>query len=393
MVTVLHVILAVKVLARSIAVAVLGVVICAALPAQFSPQQTTQNVESFEVVWRTVRDRSPDPKLNGLDWQAIHDSTRPQIEKAQSMQEVRRLLTAMLDKLASSHYAIIPREVYNQIPSTAGSEKPAEPTESKEPEKPQPVESSAPKTTNQTVTQAVAPKTTAIEDHGNEKSTQPANELSSEALVHFGNLPEMSLHFEARTLVGGAGYIRFNEFLEPATILPEFESAIRKFRDAPGVILDLRGNPGGIGIMAMSIAGFFIDKPGQKLGEMKTRESALNFVIFPRPEPYGGPLAILVDEGSASTSEILAGGLQDLGRARIFGVRTAGAALPSDIIRLPNGDGFQYVQASYVSVSGKVLEGNGVTPDVVVQRNNVGPGHDDVIDAADAWIRSTRAKP
>jgi carboxyl-terminal processing protease len=95
-----------------------------------------------------------------------------------------------------------------------------------------------------------------------------------------------------------------------------------------------------------------------------------------------------VDEGSASTSEILAGGLQDLKRARIFGVRTAGAALPSDIVRLPNGDGFQFAQASYTSESGNVLEGAGVEPDMVVQqtRDSLLAGHDLVIEAADAWI-------
>jgi carboxyl-terminal processing protease len=84
--------------------------------------------------------------------------------------------------------------------------------------------------------------------------------------------------------------------------------------------------------MAMGIAGFFIDKPGQSLGEMTMRDTTLKFVIFPRSETYKGPLAILVDGGSASTSEILAGGLQDLKRARIFGTRTAGAVLPSDIM-------------------------------------------------------------
>ena len=122
------------------------------------------------------------------------------------------------------------------------------------------------------------------------------------------------------------------------------------------------------------------------------RDATLKFVIFPRPETYAGPLAILMDEGSASTSEILAGGLQDLKRARIFGVRTAGAALPSDIIRLPNGDGFQYAQASYTSESGKVLEGDGVTPDVVVRqtREALRAGRDLVVEAADEWIRSTR---
>ena len=105
------------------------------------------------------------------------------------------------------------------------------------------------------------------------------------------------------------------------------------------------------------------------LGEMETRDSTLKFIIFPRAETYAGPLAILVDDRSASTTEILAAGLQDLHRARIFGVRTAGAALPSDIVRLPNGDGFQYPQALYVSANGEVLEGAGVTPDVVLRKH------------------------
>jgi carboxyl-terminal processing protease len=165
--------------------------------------------------------------------------------------------------------------------------------------------------------------------------------------------------------------------------MPQLQTALKNFAKAPGIILDLRGNPGGIGIMAMGVAGFFIEKEGQKLGEMKTRQTTLNFVIFPRPEVYSGPLAILLDRGSASTTEILAGGLQDLGRARIFGTRSAGAALPSDIIRLPNGDGFQYAQASYTSVNGKTLEGNGVTPDVVVEERG-----EAVVAAADSWIHS-----
>src|SRR5205814_936643 len=151
-----------------------------------------------------------------------------------------------------------------------------------------------------------------------------------------------------------------------------------------GVIVDLRGNPGGIGGMAMGIAGFLIDKPNQKLGTMYMRETTLKFGVNPRPEVFEGPVAILVDGLSASTSEILAGGLKDLGRARIFGTRTAAAALPSMFEKLPNGDGFQYAVANYVSVGGKPLEGLGVTPDVEVKltREALLAGHDPVIDAA-----------
>lgn len=288
------------------------------LSAQLTPEQKASNLQSFETVWSTVRDHAPDPKMNGLDWQAVHDATLPLVEKAASMDEFHEIVQDMLAKLHASHYAIIPETRYDPAP----------------------------------------------DDHAS----------------RFGNLPPQHVTFESRVLPSGAGYIRFNEFLDPAVIMPKFEAAVNGFMKAPGVILDLRGNPGGIGIMAMGIAGFFVDKSGLELGTMKTRDTTLRFVIFPRPQTYAGPLAILVDGGSASTTEILAGGLQDLKRARIFGTRTAGAALPSDIIRLPNGDGFQYAQASYTSKSGRVLEGNGVIPDVVAE--------DHVIEAAESWIAS-----
>jgi len=231
-----------------------------------------------------------------------------------------------------------------------------------------------------------------VDENGARKHLEIERAQPEGKLVTFGNLPEQRIVFESRALPSGAGYIRFNEFLDPVSIMPRFEAAVKQFSKAPGIILDLRGNPGGIGIMAMGIAGFFIDKTGQKLGEMKMREATLKFVIFPRPVTYPGKLAILVDAGSASTTEILAQGLQDLQRARIFGTRTAGAALPSDIVRLPDGDGFQFAQASYTSDKGKVLEGNGVTPDVEVRQTQEAllAGHDLVTEAAEAWIVPVR---
>ena len=85
------------------------------------------------------------------------------------------------------------------------------------------------------------------------------------------------------------------------------------------------------------------------------RDSTIKFVVNPRLNTFSGPVAILVDGASASTSEILAGGMKDLGRARIFGTHTAAAALPSFFEKLPNGDGFQYAIANYVSEGGKPL--------------------------------------
>ncbi len=111
-------------------------------------------------------------------------------------------------------------------------------------------------------------------------------------------------------------------------------------------------------------------------------ESAADYV-------FAGPLAILVDGTSASTSEIMAEGLKDLGRARIFGSHTAGAALPSVFEKLPNGDGFQYAIANYISEGGKPLEGAGVTPgrgNAAVTREALLAGKDPALDAAVAWI-------
>jgi carboxyl-terminal processing protease len=118
--------------------------------------------------------------------------------------------------------------------------------------------------------------------------------------------------------------------------------------------------------MACGIAGWLIEGDGFELGEMQLRDYKMKFVVNPRLDPWKKPVAILVDEGSASTTEILAQGLQDLGVARIFGRTTAGAALPSMIVRLPCGDLMQYAIAGYHSRSGKRLEGAGVVPDEVI---------------------------
>jgi carboxyl-terminal processing protease len=84
--------------------------------------------------------------------------------------------------------------------------------------------------------------------------------------------------------------------------------------------------------------------------------------------------------------------MKDIKRARIFGSRTAGAALPSLVEKLPNGDGFQYAFANYVSEGGQPLEGNGVTPDVEapLTRKALLAGRDEALESALSWIRQQR---
>ena len=221
-----------------------------------------------------------------------------------------------------------------------------------------------------------------------------------------GNLPEMRVECEYQTLGGGAtrggagggggggsacvGYVRLSTFLEPGIVMPKMMEAVEACRACDGLVIDLRGNLGGLGGMAMGIGGLLVTEPDQRLGTMTTRGATLKFVLNPRLNPYTGPVAILVDGLSLSTSEILAGGLQDLRRARVFGERTGGAALPSVIERLPSGDGFQYAFANYTSAGGRVLEGTGVVPDEVVPltREALLAGRDAALDAAVKWIHA-----
>jgi carboxyl-terminal processing protease len=179
--------------------------------------------------------------------------------------------------------------------------------------------------------------------------------------------------------------------MDPEALSKTFEDAVTGCANCKGFVIDVRGNPGGIGGLAMGIAGWFIDRSGTQLGTEYLRAATIKFVVFPRPQTFRGPLAVLVDGCSASTAEIFAQGLKDVGRARVFGTRTAGAALPSIIERLPNGDGFQYAIANYISQGGKPLEGFGVTPDEEVQvtRRQLLDGEDSALEAAIHWIQKT----
>lgn len=211
--------------------------------------------------------------------------------------------------------------------------------------------------------------------------------------VKFMNLPTFHIQTEVREAAPGVGYVWITAFMDPANVMPRFKEAIERFKDADGLIIDLRGNPGGIGFMANGMAGYLVDQPGLRLGEMSMRSGQIKFVVNPQPTVFSGPVAVLIDEASMSTSEIMAGGLRDIGRARVFGSPSPGAALPSRVEKLPNGDGFQYAFANYVSAKGDVLEGKGVTPDEPVRpdpaqlRNGVDP----VVEAAVRWIRAERA--
>jgi carboxyl-terminal processing protease len=161
------------------------------------------------------------------------------------------------------------------------------------------------------------------------------------------------------------------------------------------MILDLRGNPGGLAAMIMGISGHFLAER-KSLGTMKMRDGELRFAANPRlvsaagerVEPFAGPMAILVDSMTGSASECFAGGMQSLGRARVFGQTSMGQALPAFFDKLPNGDVLIHATGDFVTASGTRLEGRGVIPDEIVplRRDDLLAGRDTTLEAALAWI-------
>ncbi|MBI3473323.1 MAG: hypothetical protein HY013_18365 [Candidatus Solibacter usitatus] len=415
-------------------------------------RERQSHVDSFEHVWKTVRDNHWDPALGGVEWQAVHDELRPSLDRVKTWDEARSVMSAMLARLKQSHFAILPADVYRDIEARpkAGKESPEQ---GKRPGfgdgrigfdvrvvAGQALVTKVDEDANawqkgvrpgwqvlrvegEDLGQVIARIQQAYQDSSLKDfilirgmqaklSCEEGEAVHAEfldgggrktalemvcgkprgAVARFGFLPPQHVWFETRRLEPNAGYVAFNMFLDPARLMPAFSDAVASFAKSDGIVIDLRGNPGGIGVMAMGMAGFFIDKPGQQLGAMFMRQTPLKFFVNPRRPLFRGPLAVLVDGASASTSEIFAGGMQDLGRARIFGSRTAGAALPSVIEKLPNGDGFQYALANYVSEGGRTLEGNGVTPDSAAapSRESLLAGRDPALAAAVAWIQSQK---
>jgi carboxyl-terminal processing protease len=202
--------------------------------------------------------------------------------------------------------------------------------------------------------------------------------------LSMGNIKNVPVWVEHRMLKKKVGYVRFNIWLLP--LLTKIEAAIKDMRKKgmQALIIDLRGNPGGVGMMVVPVARMLLSESGS-LGTMQLREGSQEFKVIAGEDPFAGKLAILVDEGSVSTSEIFAHAMQEIGRAKIFGASpTPGAALPSLIEELPGGALLQYVVADYRSPAGTTVEGKGVSPDVAVPEAaaDFASGRDPVLDAA-----------
>jgi carboxyl-terminal processing protease len=403
-------------------------------------------VATFDSAWRTIGVALEGRGVTRLDWPAVRQELRPRAARAASDSALRAVINDMLGRIGESHFALIPAQA---VPSAAASDSdvPALGTAGialrglgsrlvvwradsgsgawRAGVRPGWIVERIDDFVVPTLGAAdtIGPRRLAIitggmralrgvpgttvslvarDGEGSHRGVRITLDTVPGPLSRFGNLPPLpaAVDVRRRGLADGrcVAVIHFEYWMPP--VMPVLDQAVDASRSCAGMILDLRGNLGGVAGMMMGAAGHFLAQP-QTLGIMRTRGEEMRFVANPRRatdagksvEPFAGKLAILVDGLSASTSEMFAAAMQALGRARVFGERTAGQALPAMATRLPTGDVLMHVVADFVAPDGTRIEGRGVVPDELTPLTaaDLGTGRDAPLEAALRWIE--RARP
>ncbi len=394
--------------------------------------------DSFDVVWKTVDAQYYDASVTGANWRMARDKYRLPLSNAKNDEELRRVLQLMLSELHRSHFAIIPRStavfhpeergrqgtsgtqvavvgesIYiSQVePKSAGNRAQliaGEQIVAMEGEDVATMYKSllaAGLTSHRAglyikegiearlsgpVNQAIKLTVIGLDKKRHEVAVSPLpfDGIWSEPA---GNFPSEPILMETKRDRDGIAYARFNIFALP--VVKPLKTFFKSLKANDGLIIDLRGNPGGSIIIAPGLCGWLCTQK-TTIGLVQLRDEQVPLNVYPQNGAFTGPIAVLIDGCSASTSEIFSSGLRDLGRAKIFGTQSAGAALPSLYRRLPNGDLFQYAIGDIHTQRGTTLEGSGVKPDTESDyvREDLVKGHDPVLDQAKAWLKQARKK-
>lgn len=432
---------------RLVASAVIGAMGCAgSAPATTPAPATVASIDSslaiatFDSAWHRIASTYYDSAMRGIDWAAVRTELRPRAARARTSAELRAVLASMIERLGESHFAIIPAErasALDRSPDRADGEAALElrlignrlavfridtggpawiagvrpgwelrsvdgvPVDSllravglAVEQNPALVPFIAVRAAEARLAGSAGTQFRAEfrDGTGAVRPAQIDRVPARGQAVTFGLLPTVISRVESTRIQRGescAGLVRFNAWMAP--IAQAIDSAITAQAECAGIVLDLRGNPGGLAAMVMGVAGHFLETP-DSLGTMRMRSATVHLVANPRygatGAPHSGRLAIVVDELSASTSEIFTAALQQLGRARVFGSRTPGFALPALMARLPNGDLLMHVVADFTLPRGGRVEATGVVPDVNVPLTFEAliSGRDLALESAVDWV-------
>jgi carboxyl-terminal processing protease len=379
---------------------------------------------TFEKIWHSIRENYYDPDLNGVNWDEIHQRYRPWVETVTTDRDFYKLMERMAGELHDAHTHVL------------------EPFRAENFKKQQHVSLGIGtgefdgklvitnvKTGSAAAQAGIVPGMTIESVDGKrlaEKLAEIAPELphsSSDrasrmllyamvlgqadqpgSTVRLGlqrldgsrfeatltrDIDPLSGSVTAKVLPSGNVYMTFQVFYPPAA--REFRDALQKFKNAPGMIIDLRRNPGGSGQELMSIAGNFFDaKTVFARNKLRTRDTRPVYVESKDGQAYAGPVVILVTQYSGSSSELFAGGMQDVGRAKVVGSQTCGCVLGvSHPVELKGGGLVMISKVLWFTPSGRKLEGEGVIPDKVVipTLSDVIQRHDPVLEAGDKLLQ------
>ncbi len=420
-------------------------------PASISDQpiDPALAVATFDSAWSTINRTYYDSAFRGIDWSGARAELRPRASASRTVGELRATIRSMLGRMGESHFGLIPAEIATMAgedddsdsegggdvgievrvvdgaplvwridsagPAFAAGVRTGWIVSGADGFSAAPAIAAAmalpdPRARNEAFRLAGARlrgrfdgdsgsvvAAGFVDGSGRARHLRITRRREPGEIARFGNLPPLNVrltHSRIAAIPGCVGYVSFNIWLTP--ISPAFDRAMQALSDCRGVVLDLRGNPGGIAGLSMGVAGYFVDSV-VPLGILRTRSNDLRLVTNPRRVSltgapmriYEGTVAILVDGESVSTSEIFAAGMQYLRRARVFGDTTSGQALPALTRRLPNGDVLMHVFSDYTLPDGTRLEVRGVIPDVVqsVTRADLLAGRDAALLAAVRWIR------
>jgi carboxyl-terminal processing protease len=391
--------------------------------------------DTFDKVWDTVNEKHYDPEFGGVDWIHIRELYLPKAKAAKSDQEFHGVLQQMLGELKLSHFSVFPPPPAigkeNDSNASVGVElkwigdapvvfrvAPGSPAETAgiKPgfvlskadgklisETLKPIQESLAKRKVTEMMRRLYLERNAEAIIGGKPDTKISLEFldgedkpvavelnrvkyTGEMSQALGNFPKQRVIFESRPLPENIGYIRFNMWVIPQAA--KIRAAIREYANADGIIIDLRGNPGGVGGLAGGVAGLLSDKQ-ISLGTMTSRAGTMALLGYPQPRPFLKKVVVITDHGSGSTSEMFAAGIQENGRGKVIGETSAGAILLSVFDPLPTGYMFQYAISDYKSPKNILIEGRGVKPDreVVLTRESLLAGRDVQLDAAVAEIR------
>ena len=411
---------------------VIVLVVLAFLPACQSVNQ--EYLKNFEIVWQTVDDTFPDSTFGGVGWKAVHDRYQPLIGAAKDDEEFFLTLNHMLWELNASHSVVMPNKLMFNLdrafaegdigidvrliddevviarvkplsPADQAGLRPGDILRSVDGATIQQIEEegkvfqmppyndradAANRAMNVLIRTYGQPGTQisiVYQDDRGEHQVDLVRTPREGKSVLVEGVPPGFLEVESKRLANDIGYVRFNRF-DPA-LLDRLLAAVDEQADAAGLIIDIRGNDGGFFEVRKALLERLV-RERMPFVRQESRRGADEIYLEPAAKAYGGgPVVVLVDEFSASSSEEFAGGLQAIGRAVIVGNRTPGKVLIADVKQLPDGAAFVFPVAITRLADGTVLEGRGVLPDIeaALDRALLLQGRDSQLEAAINYLR------